>query len=264
MNIELIKTLAASGATQREIGLALGVPVENLRYHINKHDIQCAQGWSTPSYTLLPIQEFKKAVAESNGIADCIRSFGLIAGSAATYRRFKRYCTEVGVIPPTYVPKKGSRHVRRPDCEVFCVNSTACRSTVRSRVLSDNLLPYMCSIESCPSRLLPLWNEQPLPLELDHENGIPDDHRLSNLRFLCPNCHAQTVNYAGKNTKNTSKPNKQKTKTSTEKIVWPSVQVLQIMVAETSYRAAGRALGVSDNAVRKRIKSKEMPPNLNG
>ena len=33
----------------------------------------------------------------------------------------------------------------------------------------------------------------------NHINGINNDHRLENLRFLCPNCHSQTSTYAGKN-----------------------------------------------------------------
>jgi hypothetical protein len=45
------------------------------------------------------------------------------------------------------------------------------------------------------------WNGQPLKLQLDHINGINDDNRLENLRFICPNCHSQTITYAGKNTK---------------------------------------------------------------
>jgi 5-methylcytosine-specific restriction endonuclease McrA len=36
-------------------------------------------------------------------------------------------------------------------------------------------------------------------LELDHINGRRDDNRLANLRILCPNCHAQTDTYRGKN-----------------------------------------------------------------
>ncbi len=38
-----------------------------------------------------------------------------------------------------------------------------------------------------------------------------------------------------------------------EKIDWPSSQTLVIMVRKSSYSAVGRNLGVSDNAVRKRI-----------
>jgi hypothetical protein len=45
-----------------------------------------------------------------------------------------------------------------------------------------------------------------------------------------------------------------KTKRKT-KIKWPNTDILQRMVEETSYLAVGKKLGVSDNAVRKRIKT---------
>ncbi len=38
-----------------------------------------------------------------------------------------------------------------------------------------------------------------MPLELDHINGDRDDNRLGNLRVICPNCHAQTPTYRGRN-----------------------------------------------------------------
>ena len=41
-----------------------------------------------------------------------------------------------------------------------------------------------------------------LTLQLDHINGINNDNRKENLRFLCPNCHSQTNTFAGKNLKN--------------------------------------------------------------
>jgi len=41
---------------------------------------------------------------------------------------------------------------------------------------------------------------------------------------------------------------------STEKISWPTTEKLLEMVEQSSYLAVGRELGVSDNAVRKRIK----------
>lgn len=41
----------------------------------------------------------------------------------------------------------------------------------------------------------PVWNSQPLTLQVDHRNGDVMDDRPTNLRFLCPNCHTQTPDY---------------------------------------------------------------------
>src|SRR5690242_7121913 len=43
------------------------------------------------------------------------------------------------------------------------------------------------------------WLDQPLALALHHVNGDKCDDRLENLALLCPNCHSQTENFAGRN-----------------------------------------------------------------
>lgn len=78
--------------------------------------------------------------------------------------------------------------------DLFCENSNSSRSTVRNRLLKDDILSYKCSI--CLNE--GMHNNEPLSLHLDHINGINNDNRLDNLRFLCPNCHSQTMTYAGK------------------------------------------------------------------
>lgn len=45
------------------------------------------------------------------------------------------------------------------------------------------------------------WNGQSIPLELHHLNGNNRDNRIENLKILCPNCHAMTDSYRGKNKK---------------------------------------------------------------
>jgi 5-methylcytosine-specific restriction endonuclease McrA len=43
------------------------------------------------------------------------------------------------------------------------------------------------------------WLDRPLSLALHHINGDGHDNRLENLQLLCPNCHSQTDNFAGRN-----------------------------------------------------------------
>jgi hypothetical protein len=43
------------------------------------------------------------------------------------------------------------------------------------------------------------WNGKPLVLQVDHVNGLHHDYRPENLRFLCPNCHSQTINFSVRN-----------------------------------------------------------------
>jgi len=83
------------------------------------------------------------------------------------------------------------------DIHVFIENSKMARHLVKKRVVEKNLIHYSCQICSNDGN----HNNLPLVLQIDHINGINNDHRLNNLRFLCPNCHTQQETYAGKNNK---------------------------------------------------------------
>ncbi|PYS87966.1 MAG: HNH endonuclease [Acidobacteria bacterium] len=65
---------------------------------------------------------------------------------------------------------------------------------LKRRLLRAGLLTYKCYL--CG---LTEWNGKPITLQLDHINGAHLDHRLENLRLLCPNCHSQTETFAGRN-----------------------------------------------------------------
>ena len=67
---------------------------------------------------------------------------------------------------------------------------------LKNKLINQNLKNHIC--ENCE---LNSWLNKPIPLELHHINGINNDHRIENIQLLCPNCHAQTDNYRGKNIK---------------------------------------------------------------
>lgn len=75
----------------------------------------------------------------------------------------------------------------------FQLNSPICKTSLRR--LAKKHIEYKCAFCNNSG----VWNERPLVLDLDHINGNNKDHRLENLRFLCPNCHSQTPTYKGKN-----------------------------------------------------------------
>ncbi len=79
--------------------------------------------------------------------------------------------------------------------EIFTEDSIIKRTVVRRYILRHNLFEYKCAFCGNDGH----WLEQEIALDLDHINGISNDHRLVNLRFLCPNCHATTETYRGKN-----------------------------------------------------------------
>lgn len=51
----------------------------------------------------------------------------------------------------------------------------------------------------CENCGLTKWLDKPIPLEVHHIDGNELNSELSNLLLLCPNCHALTENYRGRN-----------------------------------------------------------------
>jgi RNase P subunit RPR2 len=67
---------------------------------------------------------------------------------------------------------------------------------LRVKLLRDGIKEHRCEICNNVE-----WMGKKVPLELDHIDGNHFNNEFSNLRVLCPNCHAQTDTYAGKKNK---------------------------------------------------------------
>jgi hypothetical protein len=68
------------------------------------------------------------------------------------------------------------------------------RTHLKQRLVRLGLLE-----DSCQECGVTEWRGKPLSLCLHHLNGVNDDNRIENLVLLCPNCHSQTDNFAGRN-----------------------------------------------------------------
>jgi hypothetical protein len=95
---------------------------------------------------------------------------------------------------------------RRPN--VYCSLSCALRYKRRIKVETNPdavghrpLKNYLLDTRGhrCEVCGITEWMGQAAPLELDHRDGNPLNNRLDNVRLICPNCHAQTATYKGKN-----------------------------------------------------------------
>jgi 5-methylcytosine-specific restriction endonuclease McrA len=78
---------------------------------------------------------------------------------------------------------------------VMTTNSTYSRHSLKSRIIKNNIINYNCSI----CGIGPIWMGKPMTLILDHINGINNDNRIENLRFVCSNCDSQLSTYKSRN-----------------------------------------------------------------
>jgi len=216
---------------------------------------------------LLPENQFRNLVSRSTSVKQVLRYFGL-GPNGGNRDTVKKRIESLGIDCSHFSSKK-SKILVIPLEDVLVKDSGYSRSNLKRRLLKLGVLKNKCSVCGLGSD----WNNKPITMRLDHVNGVRDDNRIENLRMVCPNCDSQLETFSGRNLKYTKKKiirlckgcGKEICKygryglcakcysNQNTKINWPSLDELISMTEQNSMVAIGKMLGVSDNAVRKRI-----------
>jgi len=175
----------ANYETLRAYATRLGLPVPSINNHrqafIRRVDDDAA---------------LTEAVAASTSIAEILRRLeGPI--TSASYKRLHRRIHELQLDTSHFLGQGyslGRSYPERWKSIEHLLKTKTTSSKIRLALLRSGIRAHRC--EGCG---LSEWRGQPIPLELDHVDGDRTNNQLPNLRLLCPNCHALTPTYRGRN-----------------------------------------------------------------
>lgn len=144
-------------------------------------------------------EQFVELLKNSSTISEVLFKLGYsVKGNSWGFAKVKQRMSDLNLDGSIFkgkspITKYGTLHKVNAS-DILKPNCKHARSVLRRYVIKNNLIPYRCAICGCVE-----WQGRTLSLELDHINGINNDNRIENLRFLCPNCHSQTTTYGSRN-----------------------------------------------------------------
>lgn len=219
------------------------------RYTYTDNQLRDAVAASTSYRQVFQILELKASGKGYQGVRERIRALGIPTAHM------------IGRSPHT------PGRTRSLD-EVLVYGSGMRSHEIRRRLISEGVWQHQC--HGCSHTH---WRGCPIPLELHHKDGDPKNNALENLELLCPNCHAQTDNHAGRGSQRAGRTKVQTPQrtclcgrrisaratqckscvaTARTTVAWPPLDEFAAMLTTMSYKAIGRDLGASDTAVRNR------------
>lgn len=154
----------------------------------------------------IEVEKLRQVAAKVTSSSQAAREFGLPDGGG-TITRLRKLILENQIDISHWTGQLWSKGKTSLEDErlrktkdnslIFTENSNASSHYVRKLILKHKLKEYKCEADGCT--VIDMWNNKPISLQLDHINGNRKDHRLSNLRWLCPSCHSQTDTFCARN-----------------------------------------------------------------
>jgi len=145
--------------------------------------------------------ELAEIVQKAESLGEVLKAFGL-NNKGGNHRTLKARL-EHDNIDFSHIPLGRGSNSRRhrggsapTDLATVLVEGSSYNTNrLKKRLIEAGLLKYECA--ECGQGAV--WDSKRLVLVLDHINGNAADHRLENLRLLCPNCNSQTPTFCGRN-----------------------------------------------------------------
>lgn len=159
--------------------------------------------------------ELQRLLDESDSYKEVLRKLGM-CDHGNNYTTLRKVINEYNLdltkisenrskLSSKLIKKLHAKHIITLD-EILIENSTYLNgANLKNKLFEANLKDKKC--ECCG---LSEWLEKPIPLQIHHKNGVHNDNRIENLELLCPNCHALTDTFAGKNIDHSKQKRKQK------------------------------------------------------
>lgn len=144
--------------------------------------------------------KLQEIILDSTSISEVLRKINL-KPSGSNHTELTKYLKNSNFDTHTLVGRKIKRfdNTGIPNKKLskhLSVNSTRNSAMIRRRLIAEGIKENKCELCGTSS-----WMGKDIVCELHHINGDRSDNRLENLIILCPNCHSQTTNFRGKNSK---------------------------------------------------------------
>ena len=140
-------------------------------------------------------EEIRKIIANSKCQVEVLNKLQVSPNSGNNTKKISEYIKQHNIDISHF---KNMSTIKRTPENTFIEDSSATQCVLRRMYKKGNYTKYECAI--CGQQ--PFWNGKELVLTLDHINGNNKDHRLENLRWICPNCDRQLPTFGAKNKKN--------------------------------------------------------------
>jgi hypothetical protein len=133
----------------------------------------------------------KKVIAESFSIREVAIKLN-ISQNGSMYPAFKEYVREHDLCIDHFLGKRANSGIRYHGKTYTRFEDIKSNSSRKRWLIKER--GHNCQI--CKNMT---WLSDPIPLELHHIDGNSDNATIENLLLICPNCHAKTDTYKGKN-----------------------------------------------------------------